>query len=83
MVTIQLSSARKTKLRPISLRNERAWHRQSAGHIRRQGSARMQGKRHGRAAAHWEEHAHHFPLLGARISKIMSAERRRAASDGV
>ena len=80
-MTIQLSSARKTRLRPISLRNEGVADSQQG--IRRQGSARMQGKRHGRVAAHWEEHAHHFPLLGARISKIMSAERRRTASDGV
>jgi hypothetical protein len=33
--------------------------------------------------AHWAEAAHHFPLLGALVMKMLSAERRRAAPDGI
>ena len=60
-----------SKLTPILLLNEGDTEGQQG--LGRQISARVQGARHGRAAAHRAEHAHLFPLLVALVSKNLSS----------
>ena len=51
--------------------------------IGRQAGACKQSERRGRVAAHRAEAAHLSRLVSARVTKILSAERRRAGPDGV
>ena len=71
----------RSQLRVICLPYEAAAEGQQG--IGRQAGARKQGERRGRVAAHRAEAAHLFRLVGARVTKMLSAERRRAAPDGI
>ena len=81
MLSCLVSIDSKSKLRPISLRNGGV--AEGLQGIGRQGGARDQGERHGRVAAHRAEAEHLLRLVGARVLKMLSAERRRAGLDDV
>ena len=70
-----------SKLRPISLRNEGAAEGQQG--IARQGGACEHAQRSGMVAAQWAEAAHLNSPHSSTIREMLSAERRRAAPDGI
>ena len=74
------STGGRSMLRLILLLNEGAAGGQQG--IGRQGSAQVQRERSGRVTARWAEAAHHIRHHRASNRKMLSAERRRAASDG-
>ena len=69
------------QLRPISTAKRGVAESQQV--IGRQAGARERGERRGRVAAHRAQAAHLFWPVGARVTKILSAKRCRAASDDV
>ena len=71
----------RSQLRVILLPNEAAAEGQQG--IAWQKRAREHGRRSRVLTAHRAEAAHHFPLLGALVMKMLSAERGRAASQDV
>ena len=71
----------RSQLRAILLPNEAAAEGQQG--IAWQKRAREHGRRTRVLTAHRAEAAHHFPLLGALVMKMLSAERGRAASQDV